>query len=465
MNPQVTRFEELEFQGPDRGIDELTGLRILVLGLGTHGGGTDLIQFLHSRGALITVSDAAPRSQIADSIELIEPLVPAERIHTDGHQDHHLNNIDWVVVNPAIPPLAPFLKKVRESKVRPVTELGLFLSWVSHSNLAAITGTNGKSTVCALTRDMLQSSGIPVQLGGNFGGSLLLQLESAPEETRWIVEVSSFQASRLGNEIPRPPLVALTSFAPDHLDWHGDQDTYFHAKMNLLQGPHQRPSVVIVAEESPFKSAIEKLSEDTRIISFSPFGSPGKEIDPETSPALEGTTGQFNRILAQTLAQKLGATEEACRQAATQFNGLPHRFEFVAKIDGVTYINDSKATTPDAALSALNRIEGPIHWLCGGKDKGISLKELAHFCAKKEIQVYAFGESAQNILNALADSPSCTLHQFTTLEEAFVSARLRSQAGETLLCSPAYPSFDQYQSFEQRGEQFRTLVTGTSSTL
>ena len=464
MNPQITQFEELEFQGPDRGIDELTDLRVLVLGLGTHGGGTDLIQFLHSRGALITVSDIASRDQIAPSIQLIESMVPAERIHTDGHQDHHLKNIDWVVVNPAIPPRAPFLKKVHESGVRPVTELGLFLSWVSHSNLAAVTGTNGKSTVCALTRDMLQGSGIPVQLGGNFGGSLLLQLDSAPKETRWIVEISSFQASRLGKEISRPPLVALTSFAPDHLDWHGDKDTYFQAKMNLLRGPHQRPSVVIVADESPFKPEIEKLSDEIQIIPFSSSNSSGVEFDSKISPALAGSTGNSNRELAQTLAQKLGATEEACHKATAQFAGLPHRFEFVATVENVTFINDSKATTPDAALSALNRIEGPIHWLCGGKEKGIPLDDLVHFCARKDLHVYAFGESSQNIMNALANSPSCSLFEFTTLEEAFDFARSRSQAGDTLLCSPAYPSYDQYQSFEQRGEHFINLVTGISPT-
>ena len=455
MTLSTTRFEELEFRGPDRGIHELAGLQVLVLGLGTHGGGTDLVEFLHSHGACVSVSDQATQADLASSIARIQDQVPAERIHTGGHQVQHLEKMDWVVVNPAIPPAAPFLDEVQKSGVRVVTELGLFLAWAPHDHLAAVTGTNGKSTVCALVKEMLQDSGIPVELGGNFGGSLLKKLDSANPETRWIVEISSFQASRLGMEIPRPALVALTSYAPDHLDWHGDEETYFQAKINLLHGPHRQAPAVIVAEDSPFRPELDRLPNRPNVLvppTDDDWGSTN------LSPALAGSTGRDNTRLAVTLARRLGASAEGCRKAASRFRGLPHRYELVTATDGLTYINDSKATTPDAAMAALARLEGPVHWLCGGQDKGIDIESLITWSQSREIFVYPYGESANLIARHLKG-----VEVYESLKAAFDGARSRAQSGETVLCSPAYPSYDQFRSFEERGEAFRAMVASIDS--
>jgi len=460
VNQPIIRFEQLDFLGPDRGPDQLEGLKVLVLGLGTHGGGTDLVHFLHSKGAIVTVSDHAPRSTLNASIELIDSIIPEENIHLGGHQADHLRGIDWAVINPAIPPAAPFLQHVYESGVRPVTELGLFLAWAPHQHLAAVTGTNGKSTVCALAHDMISASGLPVRVGGNFGGSLLSQLESCSTETRWIVEISSFQASRLGTEIPRPPVVALTPFAPDHLDWHGDEETYFQAKLNLLRPPHRQSQLVIAAPDSPFVAAISELETAPNLISM---------IDPElqtndyasANPNLDGVTGRSNLALAMTLAKKLGATKEGCQTAAKSFSGLPHRFEVVTRKNGVTFINDSKATTPDATISALDRIEGRVIWLCGGKDKGIDLDPLASSISKRNIHIFAYGDSADRLLGAIKSrAPHNLARRCDHLDEAFESAVDLCQPGDTILLSPAFPSYDQYTSFEERGEHFRNLVIG-----
>ena len=453
MTSSTIRFEELEFLGPDRGRDQLSGLKVLVLGLGTHGGGTDLVEFLHSHGAQVSISERAHEKDLSDSLNRIAGKVPRERVHTGGHQAQHLEGIDWVVVNPAIPPAAPFLGEVRLSGIRVVTELGLFLAWAPHDHLAAVTGTNGKSTVCALAKDMLQASGLPVEVGGNFGGSLLLKLDSSPPETRWIVEISSFQASRLGSEIPRPPLVALTSFAADHLDWHGDEETYFEAKVNLLRSPHQRQASVIVADNSPFLHALESLETRPQRITPGIEGIFNPQNHAPISPALAGDTGQTNLELATTLAHKLGATREGCQMGAANFQGLPHRFEIVPSEDDLIYINDSKATTPDATIAALSRLDDTVHWLCGGQDKGICIEALVSFCQSKNVHVYPYGESAEKIARHFGEIPL-----FETLDQAFHYSRSNASAGDTILCSPAYPSFDQYRSFEERGHAFRSLV-------
>ena len=457
MTSSATQFEELEFMGPDRDPDQLAGLQVLVLGLGTHGGGTDLIDFLHARGAQVSVSDTASASELSASIDLIAGKVTREQIHTGGHHPEHLEGIDWVVVNPAIPPAAAFLQEVHLSGVRVVTELGLFLAWAPHEHLAAVTGTNGKSTVCALVKEMLLASGVPVEVGGNFGGSLLKKLGASTEETRWIVEISSFQSSRLGLEIPRPPLVALTCFAPDHLDWHGDEATYFQAKMNLLRGPHRKPAKVIVEKNSPFVNALDSLETKPQIVS--PNATELLEIlEPQhISPALTGDTGHSNLELATALARDLGASNEGCRIAAEKFQGLPHRFEVVPGKDDLIYINDSKATTPDATIAALSRLNGPIHWLCGGKDKGIDIAALVSCCKSANVSVYPYGESSGKLALHFEGA-----RQFETLEQAFHDARNHARAGETILCSPAYPSYDQFVSFEERGEVFRKLVASVT---
>jgi len=463
VNRQATRFEDLDFLGPDRDTDQLEGLRVLVLGLGTHGGGTDLARFLHSKGALVSVSDHATRAALGASIDSIESIVDEDRLHLGGHQEHHLDGIDWVVVNPAIPPHTPFLKNILDSGVRPVTELGLFLAWAPHRFLAAVTGTNGKSTVCALAGEMLKASGIPVCIGGNWGGSLLRHLEEATDETRWIVEISSFQASRLGSEIPRPPLVALTTFAPDHLDWHGDEETYFRAKLNLLQPPHQLSPSVIVTADSPFTEVLSDLSVPPSLIPIPDQGESRGQEGATSSPALEGSSGRCNLAVATTLAKKLGATAEGCQIGAENFRGLPHRFEMVTSSNGVNFINDSKATTPDATLAALDRLDSPVRWLCGGKDKGIPIDDLVSFAATRKIHVFTYGDSADRIQEAFRNhSRDTPVEIWKTLEEAFAAAMGQCQPGDTVLLSPAFPSYDQYSSFEVRGDHFRTLVEGES---
>ncbi|MGE4602159.1 MAG: Mur ligase family protein, partial [Planctomycetota bacterium] len=209
---------DLQFQPPDRTPDQLDGLRVLVLGLGRHGGGTDLIRFLVSHGAIVSVSENAPEKELAASLAKLEGI-DLHRKTFGGHKSEDLDDCDWVVVNPAIPPSSPFLGEIARSNTQAVTEMGLALSWLPSKHLAAITGTNGKSTTCVLARDMLSASGISVKAGGNLGGSLLGALNQPDPDRRYIVEISSFQAERLEQGGSRPRIVSVTNLSPDHLDW------------------------------------------------------------------------------------------------------------------------------------------------------------------------------------------------------------------------------------------------------
>lgn len=462
------------FEVPDRNPGQLEGLNILVLGLGVHGGGTELIHYLHSKGARLTISDSGNKDDLNESLQDIERC--AESIFIGPHEEEQLEGIDWVVVNPAIPPHAPFLKKVFSSGVRVVSELGLFLAWCPREYLAAVSGTNGKSTVCELTRSMLSDSGIPAVAGGNLGGSLLGMLDGADRELRWIVEISSFQLDRLGPLCPRPSTVAITNFSEDHLDWHGSRDAYLKAKFELLKNPDPSPGYAILPDTGQFGIDLIPQLEDFEILrSTGETTDPNEFIIPQQndtelsipyrpSQSLQGPTGRKNAHMAATLARHLGASSEGISTAIQSFSGLPHRFQLIETIKGVTYIDDSKATTPDSAQAALSNLSGKIYWLCGGKSKGLSLLQLSETASDKNIEILGFGSSNHELKEAFSgvDSGNC-FRGFEDLEAAFKIASSEAAPGDTVLLSPGYPSFDQYLSFEARGQHFKKLV-GTLGT-
>ena len=471
----VAESWDLQFQPPDRTSDQLSGLRVLVLGLGSHGGGTDLIRFLISRGAQVSVSDQSSEQELADSLQQLRGLNLC-RTTFGGHQREDLTGCDWVVVNPAIPPSSSFLRQVADSDVRAVTEMGLVLSWLPSQHLAAITGTNGKSTTCVLASQMVKESGIPVTAGGNLGGSLLQELDRPEKERRFVVEISSFQAQRLEQGGSRPRIVSITNLSPDHLDWHSDQQQYQNAKSRLLEPYRQDGAVAILPTTGPFGR--DYCCPHREIIRCGNDGesqpgdgvlqvqSPAGEISIPYRPtaALGGTAGLENALHAATVAAHLGATVEGIAQAIETFEGLPHRYQNLGELNGIRFINDSKATSPESAAAALERIDTPVHWLCGGKSKGSDLTALVNLASKRSLQAYCFGSVREKLGDALLQGGLTDGHlqRHKTLELAFNSAVEGARPGVAVLLSPAFASFDQYSSFEKRGEHFQQLVAKRS---
>ena len=316
---------DLKFGSPDRNPDQLEGLRVLVVGLGRHGGGTELVRFLADRGAVVSITDPADRDQLQSSIDLVADL-PLHRVRIgEPHQRQDLLDCDWVVVNPAIPPGTPFLEQIAGSPVLAVTELGLTLAWLPRQHLAAVTGTHGKSTTCQLACEMLRSSGLEAIAGGNLGGSLLSQIDEGPaSEMRFIVEVSSFQAERLDVAAERPPVVAITNISDDHLDWHGSRKQYLDAKLRLLENPGPDDAIAILPTTGPLgrdyhcdSRTVIRCGLDGSIGESRPgpgslqIVAPGRDeltIAFSAPRPLEGAAGLENSLQAATIAAALGAT-------------------------------------------------------------------------------------------------------------------------------------------------------------
>jgi len=229
----VDRSDLFQFSPPDRKPDELNRLKVLVLGLGTFGGGAGVARFLAERGAEVSITDLRTPDELSEGLSQLKD-VPIAKLRLGGHNADDFEECDWLVVNPAVPPGNALVQIAGRRGARLVTEIGLFLTWCPSPHVAGITGSNGKSSTCQLLTDLLRAANLTTHLGGNFGGSLLGALHSLKESDRVVLELSSFQLARLGDEVPRPPAIGVTHIAPNHLDWHGTFDAYRKAKEQLL---------------------------------------------------------------------------------------------------------------------------------------------------------------------------------------------------------------------------------------
>ncbi|MDE0959174.1 MAG: UDP-N-acetylmuramoyl-L-alanine--D-glutamate ligase [Planctomycetota bacterium] len=472
---------DLQFQPPDREPHQLEGLRVLVLGLGRHRGGTDLVHFLHNRGAQVSISDPASPDELGPSLDSIKGMVSGPSRIGEPHHPGDLDECDWVVVNPAIRPGSPILDEIAARNILPVTELGLALSWLPSSQMALVSGTHGKSTTCQLASQMLTASGIKAVAGGNLGGSLLSKLDDEDlGQLRLVVEISSFQAQRLANCGAGAAVVAITNLNDDHLDWHGSREAYHEAKLSLLRTSGGRDSVAILPDCGPLAQA--ETGTERQVIRCRSDGTEphsrrvGDQLEIRTrdgatltvryapTVALEGPTGLDNALHSATVAAALGATEEGIAKAIGLYAGLPHRYQPVGEHDRVQFIDDSKATTLDAVASALERSDVAVHWLCGGRPKSdpkcnsLQVDMLLQPLQDRQCQIYCFGEAASRWQQALSSLGTAPIECHEKLDDAFASAVDHARPGETVLLSPGGTSLDHFQSAEERGEHFQRLI-------
>jgi UDP-N-acetylmuramoylalanine--D-glutamate ligase len=425
---------------------DLAGKRVVVMGLGRFGGGLGVTRFLHRQGADVLVTDLQPPEALAASLKALEGLAIEYRL--GEHNVADFTTADLVVVNPAVKPADNrFIRAAKAAGVALTSEIRLLVSQLpSHQHTIGITGTAGKSTVTAMIGQLLAAAhgGEHVHVGGNLGGSLLGNLQAIGAQDWVVLELSSFMLEGLDEDQWAPHIAVVTNFADNHLDWHGDTNAYRQAKQAILR--HQAAGDVAV------------LGPDVR-----EWRAMGRVIEPRMDdvPALRvpGEHNRLNAALAMAAAEAaVGAKVD--RVALTAFAGLPHRLQFVCVHDGVRYFNDSKSTTPQAALLALKSfVAGKVHILLGGYDKGSDLSELARTAAISAKGIYTFGATGESIAQAAqAHGGHAQVVPCGTLDQAVLQAVRRTSSGDVVLLSPACASWDQFENFEQRGSQFVQAV-------
>ena len=427
---------------------ELHGRRVTVMGLGHFGGGVAAARWLALGGAVVTVTDLADESVLAEALTALEGE-PIAAYHLGGHRQEDFREAELVVVNPAVRPGNPFLALARQSGARLATEIELLMEHCP-ARVVGVTGSNGKSTTAAMTAAILRADGRRVYLGGNLGGSLLDRLDQIAAADWAVLEISSFQLFHAARGARMPEVAVVTGCTPNHLDWHGTPAQYAAAKQRMLTGQKAGDLAVLNTADPEVASWGDLVR--GRLVPLLPE----QELPPLAVP------GRHNRLdarLAAAAALGVGCSGEAVREGLASFRTLPGRLELVAVIDGRQLYNDTAATTPESTVAALAALEGPLWLLAGGGDKGSAFGELAEAIVRRARGAAFFGAVRGRLAGAvLARQPGFPCTAVQTMAEALRWCWRQSRPGDKIVLSPACTSHDQFQNFRRRGARFVELL-------
>jgi UDP-N-acetylmuramoylalanine--D-glutamate ligase len=353
-----------------------------------------------------------------------------------------LDGVDLLVKSPGVPPAAPLVAAARERGVTVWSEVELGFRLLDNPILG-VTGTNGKTTTSELLGGIFRAAGKEVAVAGNVGRPLT-GLDGALGEGVWIVcELSSFQLEDI--DTFRPHIAVLLNLAPDHLDRHETLEDYRAAKLRIFENQTAEDVAVV-------PRGFGSIPGQARRIEFSP------EDELPAEPSIPGEHNRENAAAATVAARAAGIPDDAIAAGLSSFVGVPHRLELVREVDGVRFVNDSKATNPEAAERALSAYPPGIRLILGGSRKGIPFERLAKRAAASGVaQAYLIGDSADEIAEAIA-AEGVRFTYSRDLPTAVQDAFRDADPGEVVLLSPACASYDQFRDFEERGERFRELV-------
>ncbi|WP_029898293.1 UDP-N-acetylmuramoyl-L-alanine--D-glutamate ligase [Desulfohalovibrio reitneri] len=419
---------------------QLTGFSARVVGAGASGRGA--VKLLCALGADVRLLDNGSPSD--ETRELCERLgVPLD---VGEHTKSQFEGADLVVLSPGIArsTLDEVLEDVADRKV--VAELEL-ASWFTSEPVIAVTGTNGKTTTASLTAAMLKAGGKNVFLGGNIGTPLSEYLVSDQRADILVLEVSSFQLQNCRSF--KPHVGVLLNFSPNHLDYHRDMEEYLAAKLNLFA--RQTDKDLAIAPLELKKELTKREWTKAKQAYFVP-------TDRFKSDKLIGPHNQANMEAAWLAARAFGVTEEQAGGAVAAFEPKPHRLQVVADVNGVLFVDDSKATTIEALGAALMSFDRPIRLLAGGRYKGGDPSAIKHLVEQRVASVCLFGESREVFEPAWEGAASISWE--ATLEPAVKRLYAESEPGDVILLSPATSSFDLYENYKARGDDFRRIAEG-----
>ncbi|TCI55909.1 UDP-N-acetylmuramoyl-L-alanine--D-glutamate ligase [Exiguobacterium sp. SH1S21] len=431
------------------------GKRVLVLGAARSG--IAAAAYLKAVGADVVINTGS------EPTEAERAKIEALNVKTvfGSHPLELLDEAELIVKNPGIPYQIPLLEEAIARHIPIYTEVELaYLA--TEADFVAITGSNGKTTTTTLVHELLKGGKRPVHVAGNIGFPAIEVATQAAPGDLIVIELSSFQL--MGVEAFHPRSAALLNLSEAHLDYHGDFESYADAKANLFQNMTPSDRVVVKGEDR------EVMKRVPTGLSAQTFGYEagdahvdsgwitlhGARIMPVSELALGGAHNVENVLAALLLIEPFDIPSDHIKHVLRTFGGVAHRTESLGRVLGRHVYNDSKATNNVAAEAALTGFEAPIVWLCGGLERGADLTSLVP-AMKRVKAVIAYGETAERF-KTLSESENIPAQAVATLDEAVPLAFEQSVAGDVILLSPACASWDQYKTFEERGEHFVKLV-------
>ena len=438
--------------------------RIVILGAGESGAGAAVLA--KKEGFDVFVSDM---SKIKDKYKKLmddHGIEWEEGHHTEGK----ILNADEIIKSPGIPKEAPMIQKLMAQGTHIISEIE-FAGRYTNSKMVCITGSNGKTTTTSLIYHIFKAAGYDAGLAGNIGKSLALQVAEAPHEY-YIIELSSFQLDNMYDF--RANIAILLNITPDHLDRYDFcMQNYVDAKMRIIQNQTSEDSFIFWNDDPIIKKELEKYDIKAVLCPFSelkekgsigyieegmytleyptPFNMEQEEL------SLTGKHNIYNSLAAGLATNISGIKKEIIRKSLSDFPGVEHRLEKVCKVEGVQYVNDSKATNVDACWYALESMKTPTILILGGKDKGNDYNQIKDLVKQKCRAIVYLGADNQKLHDNF-DELGLPVRDTHSMKDCVEACHELAQEGDTVLLSPCCASFDLFKNMEDRGEQFKTLV-------
>lgn len=444
-------------------IAALHGQRWAVVGLGATG--LSCARFLAARGARVSVFDTREAPPNLDAVRALGLGVECGPLDPEA-----LSAFPHLAVSPGVPLDEPALSRAREQGAEIVGDIELF-AWSTRAPVAAITGSNGKSTVTTLAWRMLEAAGRRVRAGANLG-TPALELLDAPDTEVFVLELSSFQLDL--THTLAPTVACILNITADHIDRHGTFEAYRAAKARILAGARHvvlnadDPAVAsLAATLDPAQTSIDWIAPDSADPAHYRVAEHAGErwlhagdlpVLPVRELRVAGRHNEFNALAALAISNRLGVDVDAQRRALAVFDGLAHRCRLVANVRGVRWFNDSKGTNVGATVAAIHGLvtEGTAILIAGGQGKGADFRELREAIAGRVRLALLLGEDAALLAAAIEDL--CEVRHVDDLPAAVRVAAHCARAGEIVLLSPACASLDMFRNYEERGRVFETAV-------
>jgi UDP-N-acetylmuramoylalanine--D-glutamate ligase len=439
--------------------------RLVILGAGESGFGTAVLG--KKEGYAVFVSD---KGKISDKYQALLNEHGIE-FESEQHSEEKILNADLVMKSPGIPEKAEMVKKLREKGVKIVSEIE-FASWYTDAQIIAITGANGKTTVTSMCYQMLKDAGLNVGLGGNIGQSFAFQV-ATETFSHYVLEISSFQLDDI--ETFRPNVAVLTNITPDHLDrYNYELQNYVTSKFNITKYQQEGDVFIYCSDDEITMENLSRYPTKAKMIPFSydkevAEGAYVKENEIQFNInktqfnmsiqelGVKGRHNVYNSMAAGIVGSVYGLRKEEIRKSLADFKSLEHRLESVAKVRGIEFINDSKATNVNSTWFALESMSKEIIWIAGGVDKGNDYKVLEPLVKGKVKAMICLGVDNTKLHSAFGKLVDVVVNVHS-MRDAVRMAYQLGKSGDAVLLSPACASFDLFENYEDRGKKFKDCV-------
>ena len=454
-------------------VSELKGKKIAVIGLGQTG--IALSRFLLKHKAEVLISDHKSEAELSSALETVQDL--PLNFELEGHNPKTLIQQDYVILSPGVPSHLKLFNYIKNHGVHITGEFE-FSSRFIKEPMVVITGTNGKTTVMDIARLFLKESGVNVWVGGNHKQPLSQYLYEDKKADVLLLEASSFMLEHV--EQMKAKTVVFTNLAPNHLDRYANMKDYMMSKRKIFTNTSAETTSILNADsDAIIEMARDPIVQRGRIFYFSTrkalkpqimnIGGAvliEDEIQLRTKPDIEyyslknsplkGKHSKENIMAALLTAKEHGGEWMPLQKTIDSYKGLPHRLEYVRRVGGVDFYNDSKATNVLAVIRALEAFDDNVILIMGGKNTGLDYKPLTNVVRKKVKSLILVGEAKENINRHIESSTETFL--IGTFDEAVFISYHKSRIGDTVLLSPGCPSFDMFSSYIERGNHFKSLV-------